>query len=184
MSRIGKVPITIPNGVTVAIEADRAVIRGPKGTVTFPVHARVTLTIADGICRVTVVDPESKSDRALWGLTARLLQNAITGVTEGFQRQLEIHGVGFRAEVRGNTIDLAIGFSHPVKFPLPDGVTASVEKNTITLRGIDRQVIGETASQLRGLRKPDSYHGKGIRYTGEVLKLKPGKAAKTGAAAK
>ncbi|MBI4142326.1 50S ribosomal protein L6 [Candidatus Uhrbacteria bacterium] len=184
MSRVGKVPITIPSGVTIAAAAGRVDVRGPKGVVTVPVHPHVTVTDDAGVLRVTVAHPTQKHDRALWGLTARLLQNACTGVTKGFERQLEIHGVGFRAEVRGSALELALGFSHPVHFPLPDGITASVEKNVITLRGFDRQVVGETAARLHRLRKPDAYHGKGVRFAGVPLKLKPGKAAKTGTAAK
>lgn len=184
MSRVGKVPITVPPGVTIVPAGGRVDVRGPKGIVTVPVHAHVTVTEDAGVLHVTVVHPTQKNDRALWGLTARLLQNACTGVTKGFERTLEIHGVGFRAEVRGSTIELALGYSHPVTFPLPDGTTASVEKNVVTIRGADRQVVGETAARMRRLRQPDAYHGKGIRYGGEQLKLKPGKAAKTGTAAK
>lgn len=178
MSRIGKQPITIPNGVSASIEARRMVVRGPKGEVVVPLHAHVTVRETDGVLGVQVARPESKEDRALWGLTARLIQNAVTGVTAGFDRKLDIQGVGFRAEVKGDAIELHLGFSHPVRFPLPTGITATVEKNIITVRGIDRQVVGEIAASLRALRKPDAYHGKGIRYFGEVLKLKPGKAVK------
>ncbi|MDO8622400.1 MAG: 50S ribosomal protein L6 [bacterium] len=178
MSRIGKQPITIPNGVSAAIEERRIVVRGPKGEVVVPTHAHVTVREAGGILTVQVARPESKEDRALWGLTARLIQNAIVGVTVGFDRKLEIQGVGFRAEVKGDALELHLGFSHPVRFPLPTGISATVEKNIMTVRGIDKQVVGETAASLRALRKPDAYHGKGIRYLGEVLKLKPGKAVK------
>lgn len=184
MSRIGKQPIAVPSGVTTTIASGRVTVSGPKGEVAVPLHARVHVALDGTTLHVTVSDPDAKSDRALWGLTARLLANAITGVTNGFDRQLEIHGVGFRAEVRGNTVALALGFSHPITFPLPEGTSATVEKNVITIRGVDRQLVGETAARLRSLRKPDAYHGKGIRYVGEVLKLKPGKAAKAGAAAK
>lgn len=185
MSRIGKQPISIPAGVTVAQETGRVVVRGAKkGEVIVPLHAHVSVTQENGVVRVGVASPGLKEDRALWGLTARLIQNAIVGVTKGFEKQLEIQGVGFRAEVKGNALSFALGFSHPVTFPLPKGITATVEKNIITIRGIDRQVVGETTAQVRRLRKPDVYHGKGIRYAGQVLKLKPGKAAKTSAAAK
>ncbi|MBI4449863.1 50S ribosomal protein L6 [Candidatus Uhrbacteria bacterium] len=178
MSRIGKQPITIPNGVSAAIEERRMVVRGPKGEVIVPIHAHVTVREDGGILTVHVARPDSKEDRALWGLTARLIQNAIVGVTAGFDRKLEVQGVGFRAEVKGDALELHLGFSHSVRFPLPKGIAATVEKNIITVRGIDRQVVGETAASLRALRKPDAYHGKGIRYFGEVLKLKPGKAVK------
>jgi len=178
MSRIGKQPITIPNGVSASIAERQMVVRGPKGEVAVLIHAHVTVREADGVLTVQVARPESKEDRALWGLTARLIQNAIVGVTAGFERKLEVQGVGFRAEVKGDALELHLGFSHPVRFVLPAGISAVVEKNIITVRGIDRQVVGEIAASLRALRKPDAYHGKGIRYVGEVLKLKPGKAVK------
>ena len=178
MSRIGKQPITIPSGVTIAVTPVEAQVHGPKGTVVVPLHPQVTVTQEGGVLTVTVSRPRAKEGRSLWGLTARLLQNAVHGSTTGFERKLEIHGVGFRAEVKGSAIDLALGFSHPVSYPLPSGVQATIEKNVITLRGIDKQLVGATAAQLRKLRKPDAYHGKGIRYAEEVIKLKPGKAVK------
>lgn len=184
MSRVGKRPIAIPAGVTTVMSPGKISVRGPKGEVEVLVHPHVTVREDDAVFRVTVAAPDKKRDRALWGLTARLMENAVMGVTRGFDRQLEIHGVGFRVELRGNVLDLALGFSHPVHFELPPGVTATVEKNTITLRAVDRQLLGDTAARIRRLRKPDAYHGKGVRFAGEVLKLKPGKAAKGGAAAK
>lgn len=184
MSRIGRNPIVIPSGVTVLLETGRATVRGPKGEVAVPIHPNATVTLADGAVQVTVARPTVKVDRALWGLTARLFHNAVLGVTQEFSRQLEVHGVGFRADVKGNALEFALGFSHPIRFPIPPGITAAVEKQTITLRGVDKQLVGETAARVRRLREPDAYHGKGIRYAGEVLKLKPGKAAKAGAAAK
>jgi large subunit ribosomal protein L6 len=182
MSRIGKQPIMLPSGVTAAIADRRVAVRGPKGEISVPLHAAVTVTSANGALAVTVARPQIKDNRALWGLTSRLLQNAVTGVTKGFDRKLEVQGVGFRAEVKGSSIELHLGFSHPVQFSLPKGITSVVEKSVITLSGIDAQLVGETAARLRALRKPDAYHGKGIRYFGEVLKLKPGKAVKGAAA--
>lgn len=158
------------------------VIRGPKGEVAVPLHSHVRVQLDGTTLRVSVTDPNAKSDRALWGLTARLLQNAVIGVTKGFSMALEVHGVGFRAEVKGNALELHLGFSHPISFPLPTGMIASVEKSTVMLSGIDKQLVGETAARIRALRKPDAYHGKGVRYAGEVLKLKPGKAVKGAAA--
>jgi len=183
MSRIGKQPITIPNGVTVSIATGGATVRGPKGSLVVPIHPAVTAAVNDGVLTVTVAQPQVKDQRALWGLTARLFQNAIAGVTKGFERKLEVQGVGFRAEVKGVGLELHVGFSHPVQFPLPKEITAAVEKNIITISGIDAQAVGETAARLRAIRKPDAYHGKGIRYAGEVLKLKPGKAVKAAGAA-
>lgn len=178
MSRVGKQPIALPSGVTAAIEAGRATVRGPKGEVVVPLHPRVRVELDGTTLRVSVIDPDAKSDRALWGLTTRLLQNAVAGVTKGFSRALEVHGVGYRAEVKGSVLELHLGFSHPIRFPLPAGMIASVEKNTVTLSGIDKQLVGETAARIRSLRKPDAYHGKGVRYAGETLKLKPGKTVK------
>lgn len=182
MSRIGKQPIAIPSRVTATIGDQRITVRGPKGELVVSLHPVVTVVTADGALTITVVRPQVKDHRALWGLTARLIQNAITGVTMGFERKLEVQGVGFRAEVKGMSLELHLGFSHPVQFPLPKGITATVEKNVIALSGIDAQLVGETAARVRALRKPDAYHGKGIRFFGETLKLKPGKAVKTAGA--
>lgn len=178
MSRIGKQPIAIPQGVTVTLADGRCVVRGPKGVVEVPLHAHVTVREADGALHVGVARPNAKEDRALWGLTARLLQNAVAGTVQEFERKLEIQGVGFRVALKGSTLEFNLGYSHPVTFALPEGITAAVEKNVVTIRGIDKQRVGQVAAQLRSLRKPDAYHGKGVRYFGEVLKLKPGKAAK------
>ncbi|MBI2482761.1 50S ribosomal protein L6 [Candidatus Uhrbacteria bacterium] len=183
MSRIGKAPISVPAGVTAAVEPGRVVVRGPKGEVTVPLHAHVTVTADGGMLRVMVVRPEAKSDRALWGLSARLLQNAVTGVTAGFERKLEISGVGYRVEVKGRSVVFHLGYSHPVTEELPEGISAAVEKNTLTVGGVDKQLVGAVAARFRSLRKPDAYHGKGVRYAGEVIKLKPGKTVKAGGGA-
>lgn len=178
MSRIGKQPIAIPSGVTVAVADGRVSVSGPKGELVVALHRVVTVMAANGALSVSVARPQTQDHRALWGLTARLLQNALIGVTKGFERKLEIQGVGFRAEVKGAAVEFHVGFSHAVHFPLPPGITAAVDKNIITIQGIDAQLVGETAARIRAIRKPDAYHGKGIRYVGEVLKLKPGKAVK------
>ena len=182
MSRVGKQPIPLSTGVTAAIASGCVTVRGPKGEVAVLVHPHVTVTETSGVLGVRVAAPDAKKDRALWGLTARLLRNAVVGVTKGFERKLDIQGVGYRADVKGNALELHLGFSHPIRFPLPAGIVASIEKSIVTISGVDRQLVGETAAQVRALRKPDAYHGKGIRYVGEVLKLKPGKAAKTAGA--
>lgn len=161
-----------------SIEDGSAMVRGPKGVIAVPLHQHVAVAQRDGALFVTVEKPTLKDDRALWGLTTRLLSNAVHGVTKGYTKQLEVHGVGFRVTLKGSTLDLTLGYSHPVTFALPDGVQATVEKNTITISGIDKQLVGEVAAKLHALRKPDAYHGKGVRYAGVVLKLKPGKAAK------
>ncbi|MFH1430547.1 MAG: 50S ribosomal protein L6 [Candidatus Uhrbacteria bacterium] len=178
MSRIGKQPIVLPEGVTVSIETGHIVVHGPKGVLTVPVHALAAVSEADGVLTVTVKHPEAKSDRSIWGLTTRLIANAVQGVHVGFSKQLEVHGVGFRVALNGNVLDFVLGYSHPVVFALPDGITATVEKNVITVSGIDKQLVGEVAAKMRSLRKPDAYHGKGVRYAGEELKLKPGKSMK------
>ncbi|MBI4433224.1 50S ribosomal protein L6 [Candidatus Uhrbacteria bacterium] len=183
MSRIGKAPISVPAGVTAAIEPGRVVVRGPKGAVTVVIHPHVTVLTETGVLRVEVARPESKSDRSLWGLSARLLQNAITGVTTGFDRKLEITGVGYRVEVKGRSVVFHLGYSHPITEELPEGIAAVVEKNTITISGVDKQLVGAVAARFRSLRKPDAYHGKGVRYAGEVIKLKPGKTVKAGGGA-
>ncbi|MDO8463113.1 MAG: 50S ribosomal protein L6 [bacterium] len=178
MSRIGKQPIRIPDQVTVTRGDGRAVVRGPKGEVLVPIHRNVMVDEQGGVLTVTVVRPNVKDDRALWGLTTRLLTNAILGVTVGYTKRLEVHGVGFRVTAKGSTLEFLLGYSHPVPFELPDGVTATIEKNTVTVSGIDKQLVGEVAAKMHALRKPDAYHGKGVRYSGVILKLKPGKAAK------
>lgn len=178
MSRVGKQPIRVPDGVTVAIEHGSCAVRGSKGELRVPIHPHVTVRQEDHVLTVVVANPAFKQDRALWGLTARLLQNAIAGITSDFERKLEIFGVGYRVAAKGRSLELQLGYSHPIVFHLPDGVSASIEKNIITITGADKQLVGATAARLRALKKPDAYHGKGVRYVGEVLKLKPGKAVK------
>lgn len=182
MSRIGKKPIVIPSGVTVAV-ADRVVrVTGPKGTLEERVHPHVTVQVADGSVAVTVADPEEKDDRALWGLFGSLIRNMITGVTQGYEKKLELQGVGYKAAIHGTDLRLDVGFSHPVLFAIPAGVAVSVDKNIITVQGSSKQQVGEAAAQIRHIKKPEPYKGKGIRYVGEVVRRKAGKsAAKTAA---
>jgi large subunit ribosomal protein L6 len=177
MSRIGKQPIPIPPGVTVQVDGSTVRAEGPKGKLTQPVPAGLTPRVAGG---TLVIDRggEDRRLRALHGLARALVANMVTGVKDGFERKLEIVGIGYRAQMQGKSIQLALGYSHPVLFPLPDGVTAEIDKQTaITLRAADKALLGQTAAKLRALRKPDPYKGKGIRYAGEVVRRKVGKKA-------
>lgn len=176
MSRIGQQPISVPSGVKVSLDDGRFTAEGPKGKVTQAILEGIAVEIGDQ--EVTVRrDQDTRDLRAKHGLVRSLLANAVQGVTEGFNKNLEIVGVGFRGEVRGRELHLALGFSHPVVYPIPEGIEVSVERNTnISVTGADRQQVGQVAAELRGLRPPDPYKGKGVRYAGERLRLKVGKA--------
>ena len=177
MSRIGKKPIPIPQGVKVQLDGLTVRAEGPKGKLSQEVPAGLTPRVADGTL-VIERQGEDRRARALHGLARALVANMVTGVKDGFERRLEIVGIGYRAQMQGKSIQLALGYSHPVVFPLPDGVTAEIDKQTaITLRGPDKAVLGQTAAKLRALRKPDPYKGKGIRYAGESVRRKVGKKA-------
>lgn len=182
MSRIGKLPIPIPDGVTVAIDGRAVSVKGPKGQLALTLHEHVTVQQADHQATVTVQQPDVQSDRALWGLTRMLVANMITGVTKGYEKKLEINGVGFKAQVSGQQLILNLGFSHPVEFPIAPGITMTVEKNVITVAGIDKQLVGETAAKIRSLKKPEPYKGKGIKYIDEVIRRKAGKVVKAAGA--
>ncbi len=179
MSRLGKQPIIIPKGVEVSISVGAVQFKGPKGTMQQKIPAAVKVAQEADKLIVTVPDVNSATDRALWGLSRQLLANAVRGVTQGFVKQLEINGVGFRAQTEGNKLILNVGLSHAVDFPLPQGIIAKVEKNLITLEGIDKQLVGEVAAQLRNVKPPEPYKGKGIKYFDEVIRRKAGKLAKT-----
>ena len=177
MSRIGKKPIPIPPGVKVQLDGMTVRAEGPKGTLSQLVPAGLTPRVADGSL-VIERNGDDRRMRALHGLARALVANMVTGVKDGFERRLEIVGIGYRAQMQGKSIQLALGYSHPVLFPLPDGVTAEIDRQTaITLRGPDKAVLGQTAAKLRALRKPDPYKGKGIRYAGETVRRKVGKKA-------
>jgi large subunit ribosomal protein L6 len=176
VSRIGKLPVAIPSGVKVALEASAVRLEGPKGKLQTAVPAGVEIKIEGNVVRVECLSEERKA-RALHGLTRKLIANMAQGVSQGFVRVLEINGVGYRAEVKGQEIHMTLGYSHPVVFRLPPGVTASVERQIIiTLSGADRQVLGEVAAKIRSFRPPEPYKGKGIKYREEVIKRKAGKA--------
>ena len=176
MSRIGKLPITIPAGVKVAIDANALRLEGPKGKLQAELPSGVNVRVDGNVVRVER-QAEDRKVRALHGLTRKLIANMTQGLSQGFTRVLDINGVGYRAEVRGQEIHMTLGYSHPVVFPLPVGVSAAVERQVIiTLSGADRQVLGETAAKIRSLRPPEPYKGKGIKYREEVIKRKAGKA--------
>lgn len=178
MSRIGLKPIPLPSGVSLTVRGAEAEVKGAKGVLHVPIAEGITVSVGSGEATCARRD-ESPQQRALHGLTRALLANAVHGVSEGYERVLRIVGTGYRAEAKGDTLNLSLGFSHPVEFPLPDGITAKVEeRNTvITLSGIDKQKIGQVAAEIRRLRPPDAYKGKGVRYKDERISLKPGKAA-------
>ena len=179
MSRIGKQPITIPSGVEIQVKDGTVSVKGPKGTLKFTPHPRMTIKIEDKILSVERKSEENL-DRGLHGLTRTLIANMIEGVTKGYSKKLDIQGVGFRATMQGKNLSLTLGFSHPVSFNAPDGIAFEIDKekkNLITVSGIDKALVGQVASNLRGLRPPEPYKGKGIRYFGEVIRRKAGKAA-------
>jgi large subunit ribosomal protein L6 len=177
MSRIGKKPVVIPSGVTVQVEGSVVRAEGPKGKLSQPLPRGITATIADGHVLVAR-EGDHRTVRALHGLSRALVANMVHGVKDGFERRLDIVGIGYRAQMQGKNIQLALGFSHPVVFPLPDGVSAEIDKQTaITLRSADKALLGQTAAKLRMLRKPDPYKGKGIKYADEVIRRKVGKKA-------
>jgi large subunit ribosomal protein L6 len=175
MSRIGKKPIAIPKGVTVKVVDDAVEVQGPKGKMRQAFPSGINFELAEG----TLLAKRSTEDPGLakfHGLARTLVANAVTGVTEGYKRELDIVGVGYRAEVKGKQVVFALGYSHPVVFDIPAGIDVAIEKQThITVTGVDRQLVGQVAANIRSFRKPDPYKQKGVRYTGEVLKKKAGK---------
>lgn len=178
MSRIGKLPVPVPAGVTISSADGVLRVKGPNGELTQRLATGVSIAQEAGVARVERLD-EARQTRSNHGLTRALLNNMVVGVTKGFVRRLDIQGVGFKGELKGKTLMLSLGYSHPVEFPFPPGVTIEVEKGVkLIVKGADRQAVGETAAQLRALRSPDSYKGKGVRFEGEYIRLKAGKTAK------
>ncbi len=176
MSRVGNKPVVIPDGVTVEVANGICAVKGPKGHLEREIPRRITVEIEGGKA-VVRRESDAKSVRALHGLFRALLQNMTTGVKDGWTKKLAIHGIGYAAEVQGQEMTLRLGFSHPVSYRVPDGITVTVDKGTsITVSGIDRESVGQVAAVIRGFRPPDAYKGKGIRYADEVVRLKPGKA--------
>ncbi|MCE5194598.1 MAG: 50S ribosomal protein L6 [Nitrospiraceae bacterium] len=179
MSRIGKKPIEIPKGVDVKLEGLNVTVKGAKGEISATCPSEIKISVVDGRVVLERIN-EEKNVRSLHGLTRSLLSNMIDGVSSGYQRVLDIAGTGYRAQVQGEKIILALGFSTPVEFQLPKGIKAAVDQKQtqLTLTGFDKQLIGQVAANLRGIRPPDAYKGKGVRYSGERIKLKVGKAGK------
>ncbi|HWG62889.1 MAG TPA: 50S ribosomal protein L6 [Streptosporangiaceae bacterium] len=178
MSRIGRLPVPIPSGVDVTIEGRAVTVSGPKGRLALDVTPPIEITRTDGTLTVTRPSDEGKV-RALHGLNRSLVANMVTGVTQGYSKTLEIIGVGYRVQARGQNLEFALGFSHPVVVTPPEGITFRVETPTrLVVEGIDKQLVGEVAANIRKLRKPDPYKGKGIRYAGEQIRRKVGKAGK------
>ncbi len=182
MSRVGKKLITIPAGVTLTVANGEIRVKGPKGELVRSVHPAVTITVADNTCTVDVANKEEKSERSLWGTFGAHIRNMIEGVTNEFSKKLEVNGVGYRVAAQGKDLKLEVGFSHPVIFPMPATVKATIEKNVITLVSADKELLGKTAAEIRAIRKPEPYKGKGIKYMDETIRRKAGKAAKAAAA--
>ncbi len=182
MSRVGKKPIAIPKGVQVNVAASTVEVKGPKGAVTTPILAGISVATKDGRIELTRRG-EEKQDKALHGLNRALLQNAVLGVTQGYKREIDLVGIGFRAEKKGKDVVFSVGFSHPVRFPEPEGISIAVAPDAkakdithIIVTGVDKQKVGQTATEIRGIRPPDPYKLKGFRFVGEVLHKKAGKA--------
>jgi large subunit ribosomal protein L6 len=176
MSRIGKKPIALPKGVTVSVKPDVVEVKGPKGTLKQAVPPGVTFAVEGTELVARTVRPDDPELNKYHGLARSLMANAVAGVTEGFKKELDIVGVGYRAELKGKQVVFALGYSHPVVFDIPNGIDVAIDKQThVTVTGIDRQLVGQVAANIRRLRKPDPYKQKGVRYTGEVLKKKVGK---------
>src|SRR3989454_10808846 len=183
MSRIGRQPIVLPSGGNVTVQGSAVLVEKGKVALANPLPPGITCAVDKGAVVFSRAD-DSRQQRALHGLTRALVANAVKGVSEGFSKDLEIVGIGYKAQVQGRVLQIALGFSHPVEFPIPDGIEIKVDKQTrLAVSGADRQKVGQVAAEIRGLRPPEPYKGKGIRYTDEVIKKKAGKAGKTGAAA-
>ncbi|MEI8275149.1 MAG: 50S ribosomal protein L6 [Hyphomicrobiales bacterium] len=175
MSRIGKKPVSVPSGVTATVEGQTVKVKGPKGAVQLVVHDDVVVALDKGMVKI---DPrnDSKRARSMWGTYRTLVSNLVTGVTKGFEEKLEITGVGYRAAVQGKSLNLQLGFSHDVTFPIPEGITIATPKPTeINISGINKQTVGQVAAEIRGYRPPEPYKGKGVKYAGEYIFRKEGK---------
>jgi len=177
MSRIGKQPIELPSGVTATLSASSVTIKGPKGEMTSPLFAGITIEQQDNVLQLTCSNLGDKVTKSKFGLARALLANVVTGVSKGFEKVLELRGVGYRAQVQGSNLNLSLGFSHPVVYEVPQGVEAKVEQSRITLSGIDKQKVGQAAAEIRAFRPPEPYKGKGVRYVDEHVNMKEGKKA-------
>jgi large subunit ribosomal protein L6 len=179
MSRIGKLPITITEGVTVTINGKTVIVKGKKGELSFTPHKDIDVKVVENEILVER-KTETKENRSLHGTTRAILKNMVTGVTQGYEKRLEVRGVGYRFNIAGKKLNLSLGFSHPVEFPIPEGIMIKADeenKNLLIIQGIDKQLVGETAARIREVRKPEPYKGKGVRYSDEHVTLKQGKKA-------
>ena len=177
LSRIGKLPIEIPSGVTITVDSGDVVVKGPKGELTQFITPAVDVKVEDGVLTVSPKD-ESKTARSQHGLMRSLISNMVTGVTKGFEKKLEVNGVGFRVAANNNELEMSLGYSHPVKYKAPEGISITNDKMNITVSGINKQQVGQVAAEIRALRKPEPYKGKGIKYADEVILRKAGKTGK------
>jgi large subunit ribosomal protein L6 len=180
MSRLGKLPIKLSDKTQASVSGREISFKGPKGELKLAIHPSVSIKVENNEVLVSPVDKEAKNAKAFWGLMWSLVKNSVEGVTTGFVKKLEINGVGYRVAVSGSTVNMSLGFSHPVEFKLPKGVTASAATNVLTLESADKTLLGEVAAQIRKIRKPEPYKGKGIKYSDEIIRRKAGKAASKG----
>src|SRR4030042_3599560 len=176
MSRIGKQPIEIPEGVEVKAADGKVSVKGPKGSLDFDFHPDMKVEVKEKEIRVSI-EKKTKQSSALWGMTRMLVANIVEGVTKGYEKQIELQGVGFRMAVQGKKLNMALGFSHPVDVEVSEGIEAKIDKNILTISGIDKQKVGQFAASIRALKKVEPYKGKGFRYVGEIVKKKAGKKA-------
>ena len=177
MSRIGKKLITVPAGVTMTEENGVVTVKGPKGELSLTLPTAITFSVTPEGYKLAIADETNNRHKALWGTFGSLIRNMIIGVSTGYEKKLEINGVGFKWMVKGKTFEVHAGFSHPVAFPIPQGITITTQDATATVSGIDKQLVGETAALIRGIKKPEPYLGKGIKYADEIIRRKAGKTA-------
>lgn len=178
MSRIGKKVIQIPDGVTIAVTGNDVIVKGPKGELKTAISDRIIVDVVEAEKQIVLRPTDKELDSAIWGTTRANMANMVLGVSQGWSKGLELSGVGFRMEMRGKKLVMRLGFSHEVEYDMPEGINATIESNVLTISGIDKQLVGQVAAEIRGLKKPEPYKGKGFRYTDEVIRRKAGKAAK------